>query len=249
MAPAILHAEADASAQNCNAANKQLAQSDSPSLLHRSLLEKPHRVIRGSGSYLYLEDGRKILDACGGAAVAIIGHGNDEVAQAALDQMRQVSYVHTLSYTTDSAENLARSILKSNDSGFDHGLVKAFFVGSGSEANDAAMKCARQHWYEKGQTQRRYFVSRLQGYHGNTIGAMSVSTMVGRKIPYQDILLPHISHVSAADVYHGLRDGETEEEFTQRLIAEIEAEFLRLGPENIISFMYVLRVYESVPYN
>ncbi|CAH0000077.1 unnamed protein product [Clonostachys byssicola] len=236
MAPAILKSEADAPAQNYVAA-KQPARSHSPSLLHRSLLEKPHKVIRASGSYLYLEDGRRILDACGGAAVAIIGHGNDEVAQAALDQMRQVSYVHTLSYTTDSAENLARSILNSDDSGFDHGLVKAFFVGSGSEANDAAMKCARQYWYEKGQSQRRYFVSREQGYHGNTIGAMSVSTMVGRKVPYQDILLPHVSHVSAADIYHGLKDGETEKEFTQRLIAEIEEEFLRLGPENIISFM------------
>ncbi|VUC20095.1 unnamed protein product [Clonostachys rosea] len=236
MAPSILQPEADAPAQKYVAA-KTLTQFDSPSLLHRSLLEQPHKVIRASGSYLYLEDGRKILDACGGAAVAIIGHGNDEVAQAALDQMRQVSYVHTLSYTTDSAENLARSILRSNDSGFDHGLVKAFFVGSGSEANDAAMKCARQYWYEKGQTQRRYFISRLQGYHGNTIGSMSVSTMVGRKIPYQDMLLPYVSHVSAADVYHGSNDGEKEEEFTERLIAEIEVEFLRLGPENIISFM------------
>lgn len=211
--------------------------SDQPYLLHRSLNERPHIVASASGSYLTLEDGREILDACGGAAVAILGHGNTEVAAAVANQMSKVSYVHTLSYGTNSSEDLARCILERVDGDFDHGLVKAFFVGSGSEANDAAMKCARQYWFEKGETQRTIFVARRQAYHGNTIGAMSVSGMAGRKVPYEGILLPSVAFVGAADAFHHQRSDEDEAQFVQRLVAETEGEFLRLGPENIISFM------------
>ena len=212
------------------------------SLLHRSLVHQPHRVISASGHHLFLSDSKVILDACGGAAVAILGHGNEEVISATLTQMRRVSYVHTLVYTTDCAEDLAKCVLgfhAGESPPYQHGLIKAFFVGSGSEANDAAMKCARQYWFEKGETKRRNFISRRQAYHGNTIGAMSVSSVLGRKMHYEHILLPNVSYVSPADSYHGKGDRETEEEFLARLVAEIEHEILRLGPETIVSFMQV----------
>ncbi|KAF2631325.1 hypothetical protein BU25DRAFT_446201 [Macroventuria anomochaeta] len=83
-----------------------------PSLLHRSLTHPPHRAVSASGHCLYLEDDRPILDACGGgAAVSIIGHGNKEVMRAIVTHMSRVSNVHTLAYTTDSAEGLARYVL------------------------------------------------------------------------------------------------------------------------------------------
>jgi adenosylmethionine-8-amino-7-oxononanoate aminotransferase len=207
-----------------------------PALLHRSLTHRPHEVVSASGSYLHLSDGRTILDACGGAAVSILGHGNPEVIAATLTQMQKASYVHTGSYTTRSAEDLARIVL-SPHSDFSHGLTKAFFVGSGSEANDAAMKCARQCWYEKGECERKWFVARQQGYHGNTIGAMSVSSVLGRKVPYEDILMENVSFVGPADGFHGRREGETESRFVERLVREAEEEFLRVGPETVISFM------------
>lgn len=209
-----------------------------PALLHRSLVERPHKVCRAAGSYLFLEDGRKILDACGGAAVAIIGHGNKDVTAATVAQMAQVSYVHTLSYTTASAEELAHCLLDKKKCSFDHGLVKAFFVGSGSEANDSAMKCARQYWFEQGETQRKIYVSRKQGYHGNTIGAMSISSNISRKRPFEDTMLPHVSFVSPAYAYQYQREDETEEEYSSRLVKELEDHFLSLGPENVISFRY-----------
>lgn len=207
-------------------------------LLHRSLLERPHNVESACGSYLTLQDGRKILDGCGGAAVAVIGHGNEEVIQATLTQMRKVSYVHTLSYTTDSAEDLADFILNDPESTFQHELTKAYFLGSGSEANDAAMKMARQYFWEKGEVERKWFVVRRQGYHGNTLGAMSISSNVARRVPYEDALtLPTVSFVSPAYAYQYQKASETEEEFCQRLVTEIEEEFLRLGPETIIGFV------------
>jgi adenosylmethionine-8-amino-7-oxononanoate aminotransferase len=71
-------------------------------LLHRSLTSLPNNVISAGHSYLTLDDGRKFLDACGGAAVAIIGHGNTEVMEAAVAQMDRVSYVRTMSVSVQT---------------------------------------------------------------------------------------------------------------------------------------------------
>ncbi|KAL2816472.1 PLP-dependent transferase [Aspergillus granulosus] len=216
-------------------------KNDEPALLHRSLLTQPHLVTHAQGSYLHLANGQKILDACGGAAVAIIGHGNQDVIAATTAQMQTVSYVHTMSYTTTSAEELARSVLsRDNCPSFDHGLVRAYFVGSGSEANDAAMKIARQYWFELGGgcTSRKTYVSRRGGYHGNTTGAMSISGNVARKKPYLDTILPNVSLVSPAFAYRFQRteDGETDEIYAARLVKELEDEFLRLGSDTVIMF-------------
>jgi adenosylmethionine-8-amino-7-oxononanoate aminotransferase len=213
---------------------------EEPFMLHRSLDELPHTVTRAKGSFLYLQDGSCKLDACGGAAVAIIGHGNEEVIEATITQMRKVSYIHTGAYTTDSAEELAKCILQPLSVGQppdETTLCKAFFLGSGSEANDAAMKCARQYWYEKGETQRKIYIAHKQSYHGNTIGTMSVSSVLARKVSYDEILLPNVSFVNAADAFHRLSKQETEEEYTGRLARGLEDEIIRLGPTNIISVM------------
>lgn len=208
-----------------------------PSLLHRSLVERPYKVTSAKGSFLTLEDGRKILDGCGGAAVAIIGHGNQEVIAATTAQMQKVCYVHTLSYTTDAAEDLATMLLNNPQSTLKHGLEKAYFVSSGSEANDAALKLGRQYFFEQGQTERKHYVTRRQAYHGNTIGSMSISTNVARKVPYEDLQIPNVSYVSPAYAYQYRGDGETDSAYCQRLVAEIETEFLRIGPEKIVSFI------------
>ncbi|KAK2006846.1 aminotransferase class-III [Colletotrichum eremochloae] len=202
-------------------------------LMHRSLVQHPSMVESASGVYLHLANGQKVIDACGGAAVALLGHGNEEVIQAIADQARRVSYVHTQAYTTQPAEDLANLLLD----GKPHGLEKAFFVSSGSEAVESALKLARQYHYEKGQPQRLHFISRRQCYHGNTIATMSVSTVAARKVPYQGFGYPHVSYVSPAYAYQYRRRDETEAEFTARLLAEIEAEFQRVGPGNVIAFV------------
>lgn len=147
--------------------------------------------------------------------------------------MRSVSYVHTGAYTTSAAEDLARLVLDGNP----HGLEKAFFVGSGSEAVDAAMKLARQYFFESGHAERRNFVARRQSYHGNTIGAMSLSSNLPRKLPYEPLLLPNVSHVSPAYAYQYQSPGESETEYVARLVAELDDEFQRLGPETVIAFV------------
>ena len=150
-----------------------------------------------------------------------------------MQQMRNVSYVHTGAYTTTSASDLATSILSGNP----HGLTKAFFVGSGSEAMDAAMKLARQYFHERGQSARRNFVAREQSYHGATIGAMSLSSNLPRKVPYEPLLLKTVSHVSPAYAYQYRRAEESEEQYVVRLVEELDDEFQRLGPETVVAFV------------
>ncbi|KAB8075131.1 pyridoxal phosphate-dependent transferase [Aspergillus leporis] len=202
-------------------------------LLHRSLVEHPARVESAEGLMLHLSDGRAVIDACAGAAVALIGHGQEEVHEAIMKQMQSVSYVHTQSYTTSSAEDLANFILHESP----HGLEKAFFVGSGSEAIESALKLARQYFYEKNEPQRLHFVSRQQSYHGNTLASMSISSNLARKVPFAGFEYPHTSHVSPAYAYRHQGAGETEVDFTARLLRELDAEFLRIGPEKIIAFV------------
>ncbi|KAF4973074.1 hypothetical protein FZEAL_9424 [Fusarium zealandicum] len=213
--------------------NNAAATSES-CLMHRSLLHPPESVAAASGVYLTLSSGRRILDGCAGAAVAVIGHGNTTVLDAIVEQASKVSYVHTMAYTISSAENLANHLLQGHP--FD--LTKAYIVGSGSEAMDAAMKLARQYHVENGQPQRNRFVARRQAYHGNTIGAMSVSSNVARRAPYEGaILLDNVSYVSPAYAYRGQETSETEKEYADRLVHELDDEFCAVGPGTVIAFI------------
>jgi adenosylmethionine-8-amino-7-oxononanoate aminotransferase len=96
-------------------------------VLHRHLHNPPKRVISAKGNFLTLEDGRKIFDATGGAAVACIGHGNESVKAAVARQMDQVSYCHSLFFSSSGAENLAKALIESTKGV----MSKAFIVSSG----------------------------------------------------------------------------------------------------------------------
>ncbi|CEJ58546.1 hypothetical protein PMG11_07200 [Penicillium brasilianum] len=212
---------------------QHLDSSDKDHLLHRSFIDTPALVERAEGVNLFLADGRRIIDACAGAAVALIGHGNKEVHQAIVNQLQKVSYVHTQSYTTESAEDLANLILR----GSPHGLEKAFFVGSGSEAVESALKLARQYYFEMNEPERLHIVSRRQGYHGNTMATMSISGNLARKVPFEGFSYTHTSQVSPAFAYRYMQEGETEVEYTARLLQELEEEFLRVGPHKVMAFI------------
>ena len=107
----------------------------------------------------------------------------------------------------------------------------------GSEAMDGAMKLSRQYWFEQGQIQRTHFVARRQSWHGTTLGAISLSSNLPRKIPYQPLLIPNISHVSPAFSYHYQQPLESEKAYVDRLAEELDTEFQRMGPSKVIAFV------------
>jgi adenosylmethionine-8-amino-7-oxononanoate aminotransferase len=117
------------------------------------------------------------------------------------------------------------------------GLTHAYFCSSGSEGNEAALKLARQYFLEIGQPQRTRFIARRQSYHCNTLGALAAGGNAMRRAPYAPLLSDAFSHVSPCYGYRDRRDGESDEQYVARLAAELEAEFQRLGPQNVIAFI------------
>ena len=201
-------------------------------VLHRSG-GVPPVAVGGSGIRLRLADGREIIDASGGAAVACLGHGNERVAEAIGRQAGQLAYAHTGFFTSEPAEALAELILEGSPGGLSH----AWFCSSGSEGTEAALKLARQYCVEIGQPGRTHFIARRQSYHGNTLGALAAGGNAMRRAPYGPILADAFSHVSPCFAYRHQQPGESDEAYVARLAAELEAEFQRLGPGNVIAFI------------
>src|SRR3979411_2920040 len=138
-------------------------------VLHRSLRERAPKAVGGDGVWLIAEDGRRILDGSGGAAVSCLGHQHPRVIEAISRQASKLAYAHTGFFSSEPAEALAGQIGGDATGGLRH----AYFVSGGSEAIEASIKLARQYFIESGQPQRQHFIARRQSYHGNTLGALS----------------------------------------------------------------------------
>jgi adenosylmethionine-8-amino-7-oxononanoate aminotransferase len=146
-------------------------------------------ITHGEGIYLYDENGKRYIDGSGGALVVNIGHGRKEIFQKMADQMGKVGYVHGTQFTTQSIEEYSEALGEI----LPNGLEKIYFLSGGSEAIEAAIKLARQYYLESGQSQRWRVVARWQSYHGNTLGALSLTGRVGARRPYLPLLIdfPH----------------------------------------------------------
>jgi adenosylmethionine-8-amino-7-oxononanoate aminotransferase len=202
-------------------------------VLHRSLRETPPKAIGGEGVYLFAEDGRRVIDASGGAAVSCLGHQHPRVIAAIAKQASTLAYAHTAFFSSEPAEALAETLVGHEPGG----LAYAYFVSGGSEAIEASIKLARQYFIERGEPQRQHFIARRQSYHGNTLGALAAGGNAWRRAPYAPLLSAAFSHVTPAFAYHEKHDGESDAQFVARLAAELEAEFQRLGPDTIAAFL------------
>jgi adenosylmethionine-8-amino-7-oxononanoate aminotransferase len=201
-------------------------------VLHRSGAIPPVAV-RGEGIYLYTQDGHAVIDGSGGAAVACLGHGNCRVADAIGRQAAAMAYSHTGTFSNQPAEDLAEIILRDEPGG----LTRAWFCSSGSEGNEAAIKLARQYFMEIGQPRRTRTIARRQSYHGTTLGALAAGGNMMRRAFYEPILSQTHSLVSPCFGYRFKQDGETDAQYLDRLIDELDAEFQRLGPDTVMAFL------------
>ena len=202
-------------------------------VLHRSLRETPPKAVDGAGIWLTAEDGRRILDASGGAAVSCLGHQHPRVLDAIARQAAKLAYAHTAFFSSEPAEALADHLVGHEPGG----LAYVYFVSGGSEAIEASIKLARQYFVERGEPQRGNFIARRQSYHGNTLGALAAGGNAWRRAPYAPLLSHAFSHVTPAFAYHERREDEQDADFVTRLAAELEAEFQRLGPDTVAAFI------------
>jgi adenosylmethionine-8-amino-7-oxononanoate aminotransferase len=201
-------------------------------VLHRAVFDQPDVAIRGEGLILTMADGREIMDASGGAAVACLGHGNRRVAEAIGIQALTLAYAHTGFFSTEPAEALAEFLLRDEPGGLSH----AFFVSSGSEAMESALKLARQYFIESGEPQRTHFIARHQSYHGNTLGALTTGGNAARRAPYEPLFASVFSHVSPCFAFHYQGAAESDAQYVARLAQELDEEFQRLGPDTVVAF-------------
>lgn len=130
---------------------------------------EPLKVKRGEGVWLELEDDRRILDCISSWWVTIHGHAHPKLAEALYQQANNLEHVIFAGFTHEPAEQLARKLLKHLPSQ----LTRVFFSDNGSTAVEVALKMAYQYWRNLGE-ERTTFITFDGGYHGDTIGAMSV---------------------------------------------------------------------------
>jgi len=201
-------------------------------VFHRSTAMHLPVAVRGEGIFLVDEDGRRYVDACGGAAVSCIGHGHSEVAAAIAEQTARLEFIHTGFFTSSAAEELADLIAEMSPGTLD----RVWFTGSGSEAIEAALKLARQYHLERGDTGRTKIIARRQSYHGNTLGALAAGGSAWRRAPYAPLLID-VTLVDPCFEYRFAEPGESEEEYGRRAADALEDEILRLGPGTVLAFV------------
>lgn len=200
-------------------------------IIHRSLRSTPAVAVGAEGAYITDASGKRYLDACGGAAVSCLGHGHPDVLAAMHRQIDRLAYAHTSFFTTDTIEQLADQLTRTAPGDLNY----AYFVSGGSEAVETALKLARQYFVETGQPERTRFIARQQSYHGNTLGALAVGGNEWRRRQFAPLLMDVI-RVSACNEYRDRRADESQQQYTERLLQELEQAMIDAGPETIIGF-------------
>ena len=201
-------------------------------ILHRSANAVYPVAVLGSGLEIVDAQGRRYLDASGGAAVSCLGHGHPDVIAALHRQLDALAYAHTAFFTTEAAERLADRLAQDAPAGLDH----VYLVSGGSEAMEAALKMARQYFVETGEPQRRAVVARRQSYHGNTLGALAVGGNAWRRAQFEPLLI-ETHHIDPCYAYRLQRDGESDATYAERAAQALEDKLLEIGPDRVIAFV------------
>jgi adenosylmethionine-8-amino-7-oxononanoate aminotransferase len=201
-------------------------------ILHRQIHVPLPMARGGEGVYLFDAEGRRYIDASGGAAVSCLGHGHPDVTAALHKQADRLAYAHTSFFTSEPAEALADRLVADAPAGISH----TYFVSGGSEAVEAALKMARQYFVELGEPRRRHIIARRQSYHGNTLGALATGGNEMRRTQFQPLLI-ETHHIDPCFAYHYMQAGETDEEYAARAAQALEDKVQELGPETVMAFV------------
>lgn len=145
-----------------------------------------HKVLRGDGVWLYLDNGRKVIDGFSSWWVNLHGHANPEIADAISRQAHKLEHAIFANFTHEAAEKAAESIC----SILPDALDTVFFSDNGSTAVEVALKMIIQYWKNIGEPNRTEFLMFDGAYHGDTFGAMSVGSKGIFNEPFQDLMFP-----------------------------------------------------------
>ncbi|GAB3055744.1 aminotransferase [Virgibacillus ainsalahensis] len=209
-------------------------------------------AVSGKGSWFTDEEGNEFFDGVSGLWCLNLGYGRQEIADAAAEQMKKLSYF-PLTMNHQPAIQLANKLSELLGEEY-----QTFFSNSGSEANETAFKIARQYHMQTGNPGKYKFISRYRAYHGSTLGAMSATAQANRRVKY-DPSAPGFLHVAPPYSYRSLYAGTPEEkdlraademeemirwEGEESVAAVIMEPFISGGGVIIPSMKYIQRVAE-----
>jgi adenosylmethionine-8-amino-7-oxononanoate aminotransferase len=200
-------------------------------VFYRRMAHDYPAIMQGEGVYLYDGEGRRYIDASGGPVVVNVGHGVDSIAQTMARQAAQVAYVHGNLFTTDVLETYSQRLavkVPLPDARF-------FYLSSGSEAVETALKFVRQTQLARGEPARDQIISRWGSYHGMTLGTLAVSGKPSMRTPYAPMFqdMPHIQ----PPYCYRCPFGATYPGCDLACARQLEDEVLRQGPDRVAGFI------------
>ena len=215
------------------------AMRDVEAILHPSTNLAAHRTTgplvleRGEGVFVWDKEGKRYIEGLAGLWCTGLGYGNEELIEAAREQMSRLSFTHLFGGRSHEpaialAEKLKELVPAPTS--------KVFFTCSGSEANDTQIKLAWYYNNARGLTKKKKIISRMKAYHGVTIAAGSLT---GLPIFHTDFDLPmqRVLHTDCPHYWRYAEEGESEEEYATRLANNLEELIQREGPETIAAFI------------
>ncbi|MBL8339853.1 MAG: aminotransferase class III-fold pyridoxal phosphate-dependent enzyme [Rubrivivax sp.] len=144
---------------------------------NKEFKSEPKMFARAKGMYFYTPEGKEVIDASAGLFCVAAGHCREEIASAVYEQLQTLDFTAPFLRAHGKAFELAERVTQYTPKG----LNRVFFVNSGSEAVDTAMKIALAYHRVKGQPQRQMFVSRERAYHGVNLGGVALAGMVNNR--------------------------------------------------------------------
>ncbi len=202
------------------------------SVLYRDIGHEYPVAVRGEGMYLYSESGDQYLDMSGGAAVSCLGHGHEAVVAAVQKQIGNLAFAHTAFFTNESQEALAERLA----SRFGENGARIYFTSGGSEANETALKLAWQYWQSVDRPGKTAVISRQFSYHGNTLGALSLTGSLSRRVHYERVLHDW-PRIAPCYTYRHQHTGETDDDYGLRAAGELGMAIDRIGADNVAAFI------------
>jgi adenosylmethionine-8-amino-7-oxononanoate aminotransferase len=200
-------------------------------IFFRSAGEINPTIARAEGIYCYDLEGRRYIDGMGGVGVVSIGHGVQEIFDAALAQMKSVCFAHPFHWKNIPHMQLTEQIAAMAPPG----MSAVFMCSGGSEATETALKMARQYHLERGEASRYKVISRWSSFHGNTVGALSMSGMTARREPFTPLLVP-LPHIAPCYCYR-CPFGATYPSCGLLCAQDLEKAILREGKDSIAAFI------------
>ena len=185
-------------------------------------------MVKGEGCYVYDIRGKRYMDGLSGLFTSQLGHGRPDLADAGAQQAKTLEFFPLWTYAHPTAINLAEklSTLAPGD------LNRVFFTTGGGEAVESAWKLARQYHRLHGNHGRYKVISRDIAYHGTTLGALSITSIPGMRMPFEP-LVPGAIKVPNTNFYRAEEHGDDIHAFSKWASDEIERAILREDPDTV----------------